>query len=486
MSAEMKKAKEIIDNLISHQKTSSEKLQNVEKQLTDLKTAQRLIEESQKAPQVVDYAPESELRSFVKEDGSIQWHTEKKHVINNSGQRVTIEEAGILDTDASCSEWHQELKQISSDRNLVRLMMPDAYTPKLDARLFRHLNKAPRAILPSVQKAFNENAGTGGDFIPDDFKSELFTSFQLPKRLRGLLTKIETDRSTVIVPRLNRGGRPYIKGSVSVDQPLAQYTTSTASTGQATINIKGLASSYIIDDSFAEDSALAALPLLSNQISQDLEDAYEDAMLNSDSNAVHQDDIANWNIRERWGTTPALGTASDHRRSFLGMRAAAADQGNLDVSGTAAGVTAAEILGGLASLGELGAGNIVMVCSPEFMLKHLMALSEVKTLDVFGPAASVLNGQIGSIFGVPIVMSRFMSADLAANGLYDNVTKTQTGYILFNRDSWYNYERRGITIEQQKDIASGVIRLVATMRSVMASPEQSTVKSVYNGSDYNG
>jgi hypothetical protein len=57
---------------------------------------------------------------------------------------------------------------------------------------------------------------------------------------------------------------------------------------------------------------------------------------------------------------------------------------------------------------------------------------------------------------------------------------------LFNRDSWYNYERRGITIEQQKDIASGVIRLVATMRSVMASPEQSTVKSVYNGSDYNG
>jgi hypothetical protein len=71
MSTEMKKAKEIIDGLIRHQQNSTDKLQNIEKQLSDLKTAQRLIEESQQAPAVVDYAPESELKSFVKEDGSI-------------------------------------------------------------------------------------------------------------------------------------------------------------------------------------------------------------------------------------------------------------------------------------------------------------------------------------------------------------------------------------------------------------------------------
>jgi len=266
MSTEMKKAKEIIDGLIRHQQNSTDKLQNIEKQLSDLKTAQRLIEESQQAPAVVDYAPESELKSFVKEDGSIQWTTENKHVESSSGRRVTVEEAGLLDTEANCSDWHKELKEIARDRHLARLIMPDPYTPKLDARLYRHLNKAPRAILPAIQKAFNDQAGTGAEFIPDQFISDLYQEFQVPKRLRGLLNRVEAERNTLLIPRLNRGGRPYIKGEITVDSPLSQYTTSTASTGQKTINIKGLACSYVIDDAFAEDSAIAALPILSQQI----------------------------------------------------------------------------------------------------------------------------------------------------------------------------------------------------------------------------
>jgi HK97 family phage major capsid protein len=483
MSTEMKKAKEIIDGLIRNQQNSTDKLQNIEKQLSDLKTAQRLIEESQQAPAVVDYAPESELKSFVKDNGSIQWTTEAKHVESSSGRRVTVEEAGLLDTEANCSDWHKELKEIARDRHLARLIMPDPYTPKLDARLYRHLNKAPRAILPAIQKAFNDQAGTGAEFIPDQFISDLYQEFQVPKRLRGLLNRVEAERNTLLIPRLNRGGRPYIKGEITVDSPLSQYTTSTASTGQKTINIKGLACSYVIDDAFAEDSAIAALPILSQQIVQDIEDAFEDCMINGDTAATHQDTIASWNIRNRWGAS-GLGGSADHRRAFVGMRAAANDQANLDVSGTASGVTASEILGGLSSLGELGAGNIVMVCSPEFMLKHLMGLTEVQTLDVFGPQASIVNGQIASVFGVPVVMSRFMSADLASTGLYTG-SGSQTGYLLFNTSSWYLYERRGIVLEQQKDISAGAIRLVATYRAVMGSPDQAGIKNVYNGSDYN-
>jgi len=483
MSTEMKKAKEIIDGLIRNQQNSTDKLQNIEKQLSDLKTAQRLIEESQQAPAVVDYAPESELKSFVKDNGSIQWTTEAKHVESSSGRRVTVEEAGLLDTEANCSDWHKELKEIARDRHLARLIMPDPYTPKLDARLYRHLNKAPRAILPAIQKAFNDQAGTGAEFIPDQFISDLYQEFQVPKRLRGLLNRVEAERNTLLIPRLNRGGRPYIKGEITVDSPLSQYTTSTASTGQKTINIKGLACSYVIDDAFAEDSAIAVLPILSQQIVQDIEDAFEDCMINGDTAATHQDTIASWNIRNRWGAS-GLGGSADHRRAFVGMRAAANDQANLDVSGTASGVTASEILGGLSSLGELGAGNIVMVCSPEFMLKHLMGLTEVQTLDVFGPQASIVNGQIASVFGVPVVMSRFMSADLASTGLYTG-SGSQTGYLLFNTSSWYLYERRGIVLEQQKDISAGAIRLVATYRAVMGSPDQAGIKNVYNGSDYN-
>lgn len=408
--SDIKKAKEIIDGLVRNQKSSGNRLQTIEKQLDDLKAAQRLIDESIQAPKPV-YLDESELRSFIREDGTVQWSTEVKSYTNARGHRVRVEETGLLDSEFSCSDWHSELKTLASNRHLARLLMAEPYTPKLDAKLFRHLKKAPRALQPAITKAFNDQSGTGAEFIPDQFIADLYQEFQLPKRLRGLLTRVQADRNTLLIPRLNRGGRPYIKGEITVDSPLAQYKTSTPATGQKTINIKGLASSYVLDDAAVEDAALAILPIFSQQIAQDLEDAFEDCMLNGDTAATHQDTgISSWNARERWGTS-GLGGASDHRRTFLGMRAAAFDQSNT-LTKPGAKLVVADILNGISSLGELGASELVMVVSPEFMIKQLMPLDEVITIDKFGPNASILNGQIGSIFGVPIVMSRFLTNDL--------------------------------------------------------------------------
>ena len=477
--SDIKRAKEIIDGLVRTQKSSGDRLQNIEKQIDDLKTAQRLIDESIQAPAPA-YADESELRSFIREDGSVQWSTEVKHYTNARGHRVSVEESGLLDSEFACSDWHSELKSIASDRHLARLLMADPYTPKLDARLYRHLKQAPRALQPAITKAFNDQAGTGAEFIPDQFISDLYQTFQLPKRLRGLLTRVQADRNTLLIPRLNRGGRPYIKGEITVDSPLAQYTTSTPATGQKTINIKGLASSYVLDDAAVEDSALAVLPIFSQQIAQDLEDAFEDCMINGDTAATHQDDIANWNIRDRWGAA-GLGGSADHRRTFNGMRAAAFDQSNTAAK-AGASLNVSDILSGMASLGELGASNLVMVVSPEFMI-DIMGLDEVVTIDKFGPAASILSGQIGSIFNVPIVMSRFMSNDLATTGLYTGSGAT-TGFLLFNASSYYLYERRGIVVEQDKDISAGAIRLVATYRAVMGSPDQTATKNTFFGFNY--
>jgi hypothetical protein len=55
---------------------------------------------------------------------------------------------------------------------------------------------------------------------------------------------------------------------------------------------------------------------------------------------------------------------------------------------------------------------------------------------------------------------------------------------LFNAASYYLYERRGIVVEQDKDISAGAIRLVATYRAVMGSPDQSTTKNTFFGFNY--
>lgn len=471
-------AKRLISGIVSHQKNTEDRLRNFEDQVKDLKHAQKLLAEGQ----TKTYEPEVHnndfaLKQFQKEDGSVQWNTATVSK-NISGQgRVNIQEKGLLDADVFANQWHADLVKMNQDRSLARMMMKDAYTPKADMKLYSHLQKAPSFMKNAVTKIFSDNAGVGGDWIPDEFRTELYQTFQVPRGLRALLPSVQMERETLLIPKLTRGGRPYIKGVATDD--LAKYQASTIETAQKTVRAKGLATLMNIDDAAGEDSAFAIIPALSKQIAQDLEDAFEDCMINGDSNAVHQDDIANWNIRDRWGAS-GLGGSSDHRRLFLGMRAASFDKAStVDIGGTA--MTFAEFMSVSSQMGELAVGNKVCVVSPEALVANFLQLDEVVTLEKFGPQATVLTGQLASLAGIPIVMSRFMGSDLAVDGLYDNVTKTRTGFLVFNTDSWYQYVRRQITIESDKDITSGAIQLVSTMRAVMDSPDADALKNVAYG-----
>tara|TARA_E500000331_G_C17258237_1_gene714085 strand:+ start:773 stop:2218 length:1446 start_codon:yes stop_codon:yes gene_type:complete len=476
MNTKIEEAKRLIAGIVSHQKNTDDRLRNFEDQVKDLKHAQKLLAEGQ----TKTYEPEVHnndfaLKQYKNEDGSVQWNTANVSK-NIAGQgRVNIEQKGLLDAEVYSNQWHADLCKMNQDRSLARMMMKDPYTPKADMKLYSHLQKAPSFMKNAVNKIFSDNAGVGGEWIPDEFRTELYQTFQVPRGLRALLPSVQMERETLLIPKLSRGGRPYIKGVATDD--LAKYQASTIETAQKTVRAKGLATLMNIDDAAGEDSAFAIIPALSRQIAQDLEDAFEDCMINGDTAATHQDDIANWNIRERWGAS-GLGGSSDHRRLFLGMRAAAFDKGSTVDAST---FTFAKFMSVVSQLGELAVGNKVCVVSPEALVANFLQLDQVQTLEKFGPQATILTGQLASLAGIPIVMSRFMSADMDTAGLYDNVTKTKTGFLVFNTDSWYQYVRRQITIESDKDITSGAIQLVSTMRAVMDSPDADALKNVAFG-----
>lgn len=479
MNTKIEEAKRLIAGIVSHQKNTDDRLRNFEDQVKDLKHAQKLLAEGQ----TKTYEPEVHnndfaLKQYKNEDGSVQWNTATVSK-NIAGQgRVNVEQKGLLDAEVYANQWHADLCKMNQDRSLARMMMKDPYTPKADMKLYSHLQKAPSFMKNAVNKIFADNAGVGGEWIPDEFRTELYQTFQVPRGLRALLPSVQMERETLLIPKLSRGGRPFIKGVATDD--LAKYQASTIETAQKTVRAKGLATLMNIDDAAGEDSAFAIIPALSRQIAQDLEDAFEDCMINGDTNATHQDDIANWNIRERWGAS-GLGGSSDHRRLFLGMRAAAFDKGSTVDAGT---FNFAKFMSVVSQLGELAVGNKVCVVSPEALVANFLQLDQVVTLEKFGPQATVLTGELARLAGIPIVMSRFMSADMADTGLFASGTAPadyKSGFLIFNTDSWYQYVRRQITIESDKEIASGVINLVSTMRAVMDSPDADALKNVAFG-----
>ena len=474
-----KQAREALNNLIVRQQTAEDKMQQFDQKVEDIKKIQKaLVESSQQTIQPI--GDDSILSRYREEDGSIVLKNKTvKKSIEGRGS-VPFEQEGLLDAVEPANNWHAELLEMTQKRGLARLCMREAYTPKADAKLYKHLMKAPKVILPAIQKAFNDQAGTGAEFIPDQFSTDLFQSFQQRGGLRQLLQVQEVDRQTLLLPRMDRGSRPYLKGQITSNDP-ALYTASDIATSQKQISIAGLASRIIVDDAASEDAAFAMTSLLQNVLSQDIEDAYEDAMINGDTTGA-QDTLASWNIRSRWGSS-GLGTASDHRRLFNGMRKIAFDRTSThDIA--AAGATTleyADIITMLGKMGEFGVSDKVIVVSPEVMVSGIMNMAETKTVDVFGPNAAILKGQIASVMGMPVIMSRFMGNDLNAAGKYDNVTKTKSGVLIFARESYYQYLRRGILVETQKDIRAGAIEIVATLRSVMDTPDKADKKNVVFG-----
>jgi hypothetical protein len=124
--------------------------------------------------------------------------------------------------------------------------------------------------------------------------------------------------------------------------------------------------------------------------------------------------------------------------------------------------------------------GLVLVVSPEKYI-DLIGDAAVETLDTFGPRATILTGQLASIYGIPVVVSEFISNDMHTTGLYTGAS-TKSGMVLFNRNRFVRLVRRGAMIEQAKDITRGVINVVATVRELpIATWDSSTKKNVYYG-----
>ena len=422
------------------------------------------------------------VAKFLKDDGSV---TLKGGIerITFAGKSVEVEREGLLD-GAPCDAWHVDLLRLSAARYTARRLLSKGHrmaeTPVLDAKLLSHAAKAPASIRSAlektIEKSMSDTAGSGAEWIPDTWSQQLYEEYYTPAGIDALFNVVDIP-GPIVVPSITDVIRPYLKGKVTSDDP-AQYTASTPTTANTTIEPVGFAARVLIDDAAAEDSIVPLLPEIQRRLSRALRDGYEDAMVNGDSTATHEDAIASWNARSRWGAS-GLGGASDHRRSFKGFRRVAVDRSaTVDQN---AGQTIAkvmeELLGGL---GERGSMDAVILVSPEVFFKKMLTDTNVLTVDKLGPNATLLRGQLAAISGVPVVMTRWLTADMATTGLYTG-SGAKSGVLAVSREEFTHYQRRASLVELDKDITRGAFNLVATLRRTFKTLSGSSSKVVTYG-----
>ncbi|MAF25759.1 phage major capsid protein [bacterium] len=464
----VQKASTIIDEIRTHQRTNTDRLSNVDRQIQDLKTAQKMLTEACEKPITTVTGPEDALSLYVQKDG-LQLVSKRKMIQTPNGS-TPVSIKGLLDDEPVC-EWQQDLQSIVEDRTLLRMMQRSPHTPRTDLKLYKHLLKAPRSIKPAIEKAYSDAAGEGAEFIPDSFLPSMFESFKVRSSLADNFETIRSgiDSKTLLIPRLDKAGTPYLRGVVGDATTLTKTTITSA---QASISIPSFATSMRIDTDAMEDSGIPILSALRSAIVSDIRDGFEDCMLNGDTTGA-QDTLVSWNIRNRWSGT--MGTTSDHRRGFDGLRKEAFDRGTNVATAT---LSYDDLMTLRYTIGEQGYSDCMIVVSPEILVKYFFAMDELATLDKYGPSAVVLSGQVASVAGMPVVTSRFMGADMNASGVYDNITTDRSGVIIVNRSSYKIYERKALQIQQQEEIEVGAINLVSNYRAIMATADAAATLNV--------
>ncbi len=399
---------------------------------------------------------------------------------------------GLVDDPQAKNLWQKRFQHAVTRRNMVKMWMGGRPTPKCDAAIRRLAACAPEPVRGAIQKTFTEATAYGTEWIDEGTVPELIREMEFLAQLSEAFASVEVDGSgSFRWPFLTRGLRPYLKsapGAANLDP--AQYAASALITAKRTFDPVTIAVRQLVYEDSAEDAFISAFEIGQMELAKAITEGIDDGIINADNAATHRDTISAWDIRGRWGST-GLGTDADHRKAWLGLRAYANDvSAEADGNGSQTGAGMAAMRALCDAEGAMGDG--MFLWSPEFFLKKALTFSDFYTWEKAGSSAPILTGmmgleagglpgQVGFLYGQPVVVNRFVPADLNASGVYDDTTKTKSVALYVIRSRFLMVNRRARRIEVGKDITRGVYNQVATVRTLFTpldDPTDTTQKPV--------
>jgi len=299
---------------------------------------------------------------------------------------------------------------------------------------------------PMETKALSESvAGSGAEFVPVGYSRRLWEDIVLNLRVASLHEVVDMPTNPYTFPVSLVDARAYLVPESTTDvqassekSPATKFTTASF-----TLNAKKLGTRIVLSEELNEDSLVNMIDLTHRRIVRALQEAIENALINGDNSATPIDaDLTN---------------ANDPRKAFKGYRALAPATAKVDFGGALDGD---KLIALRAAMGKYGINpeDLALIVSVKTFYK-LLNLKDtagnvlVATREKYGPQATVFNGELGKIFGVPIIVSPFVREDLQPDGTYvDPSTLSSppppaTVVIMVNRNGFVIGNRRQLTVK---------------------------------------
>ena len=282
-----------------------------------------------------------------------------------------------------------------------------------------------------------DTSNEGVDWIPTGIGSSLHERVRASGKVRPLFQTINLPTNPWKWPLEGADATAYRVAEPTSDTA-TKVTASTPGTGSVTFDAEIMGGRVIFSKSLEADSALAVLPYVQRKLVQAFVDAEEKAILDGDADGTHQDTdtqaVGATHMSSAWDglRKRALANASASGGSALTVALLAARRADMDQYG----------------LNPAECAFIVPISS----YYALVTDSNVITVDKLGPQATILNGQLGSLYGVPIIVSEHVRTNLNASGVHDAITTTKTYALCVNRMEWVMGARTPLALETDDSI----------------------------------
>ena len=305
-------------------------------------------------------------------------------------------------------------------------------------------------------------ASYGDEWTPTLLAANIIPLIETEMVIGGLFPVVPMPSNPWINPIISSHPSIYIYGEPTVDYADAIRRSSMTSSSR-TLTAIGFAGASLISRDATEDSIIASVPLLQQQLVTAWARAKDDAILNGDTTATHRD-------------TQHSMTAYDHRHAFDGLRHLAnADSKEYNCQTVSEPNTALwepyDIMRIIALHGNVAANlgswasNLVLIMSLQKFLKAMM-WTKTMTYGEAGPSNTlqVGPGAIPRMFGIPVLTSEFIRDDYASTGLYTGAADTTSVCLSVYKPSFIRGSRRAFELESEKIIDTQQIKVVGTCR----------------------
>ena len=277
-----------------------------------------------------------------------------------------------------------------------------------------------------------DTSNEGVDWIPTGIGASLHERVRASGKVAPLFQRINLPTNPWKWPLEGADATAYRVAEPTSDTA-TKVTASTPGTGAATFDAEIFGGRVIFSKSLEADSALAMVPYVQRKLVQAFVDAEERAVLDGDTDGTHQDTDTN-----SAGATDAAWAWDGLRKRGLA---------NASASGGSA-LTVALLAARRADMDQYGLNPAECAfIVPISSYYALVTDSNVITVDKLGPQATILNGQLGSLYGIPIIVSEHVRTNLNASGVHDAITTTKTYALCVNRMEWVFGQRTPLALE---------------------------------------